>query len=34
MDPADARLAGLAYTLRVLTQSYADHPGYREEWRP
>lgn len=34
MDPADSRLAGLAYALRVLAQSYAEHPDYREEWRP
>ena len=34
MDPADARLAGLGYALRVLAQSYAGHPGYRAEWRP
>lgn len=34
MDPADARFAGLAYTLRVLAQSYFEHPEYREEWRP
>jgi hypothetical protein len=26
MDPADA--------LRVLAQSYAEHPAYRQEWRP
>jgi hypothetical protein len=34
MDPADPRFAGLTYTLRVLAQSYAGHPEYREEWRP
>ncbi|MFE6498004.1 DUF6221 family protein [Streptomyces sp. NPDC057748] len=34
MDPSDARLAGLLHALRVLSQSYAEHPGYREEWRP
>ncbi|MGX5185908.1 DUF6221 family protein [Streptomyces avermitilis] len=32
MDPADVRLAGLAYALRVFTQSYAEHPDYRQEW--
>ncbi|MFE4357794.1 MULTISPECIES: DUF6221 family protein [Streptomycetaceae] len=34
MDPSDPRAAGLAYALRVLAQSYHDHPGYREQWRP
>ncbi|MFF8481174.1 DUF6221 family protein [Streptomyces antibioticus] len=34
MDLADSRSAGLAYTLRVLAQSYAEHPAYRQEWRP
>ncbi|MER6141663.1 DUF6221 family protein [Streptomyces sparsogenes] len=34
MDPADARHAGLAYALRVLAQAYAEHPDYRQEWRP
>ncbi|WP_334581246.1 DUF6221 family protein [Streptomyces sp. B21-108] len=34
MDPSDSRVAGLAYALRVLAQSYDEHPGYREEWRP
>ncbi|MEW2131878.1 DUF6221 family protein [Streptomyces sp. NPDC005435] len=34
MDPADARHEGLTYALRVLTQSYAEHPDYRREWRP
>ncbi|MFE5829441.1 DUF6221 family protein [Streptomyces sp. NPDC056488] len=34
MDPADPRFAGLIYTLRVLAQSYAEHPDYCEEWRP
>ncbi|MFE7674241.1 DUF6221 family protein [Streptomyces albidoflavus] len=34
MAPADPRSAGLAYALRVLVQSYAEHPDYREEWRP
>jgi hypothetical protein len=33
-DPADVRHAGLAYALRVLAQSYDEHPGYRQEWRP
>ncbi|MEV7977043.1 DUF6221 family protein [Streptomyces sp. NPDC086519] len=34
MDPTDSRIPGLAYALRVLAQSYAERPGYREEWRP
>lgn len=34
MAPSDPRSAGLAHALRVLAQSYADHPAYREEWRP
>nr|WP_240925326.1 DUF6221 family protein [Streptomyces sp. 196(2019)] len=34
MDPSDARFVGLRHALRVLAQSYAGHPGYREEWRP
>ncbi|MET8413584.1 DUF6221 family protein [Streptomyces sp. NPDC005195] len=34
MDPSDTRLAGLRYVLRVLAQSYAEHPDYRAEWRP
>lgn len=34
MDPSDSRTAGLAYALRVLSQSYAEHPDYRNEWRP
>ncbi|MFE3617876.1 DUF6221 family protein [Streptomyces anulatus] len=34
MDPSDSRSAGLAYALRVLAQSYAEHPAYRPEWRP
>ncbi|WP_344085688.1 DUF6221 family protein [Luedemannella helvata] len=34
MDAPDERFAGLAYAVRVLAQSYADHPEYREEWRP
>ncbi|MFE7509917.1 DUF6221 family protein [Streptomyces sp. NPDC057540] len=34
MDPADSRAAGLAYALRVLGQSYAEHSAYRQEWRP
>ncbi|MFB6904883.1 DUF6221 family protein [Streptomyces bacillaris] len=34
MDPSDARFVGLRHALRVLAQSYAEHPGYREEWRP
>ncbi|MEU5575690.1 DUF6221 family protein [Streptomyces coeruleorubidus] len=24
----------MAYALRVLSQSYAEHPAYRQEWRP
>ncbi|MGW1713744.1 DUF6221 family protein [Streptomyces sp. NPDC002156] len=34
MAPTDPRTVGLAYALRVLAQSYAEHPGYRQEWRP
>ena len=34
MDPSEGRFAGLGYALRVLAESYAEHPGYREEWRP
>lgn len=34
MAPSDPRSAGLAYALRVLAQSYAEHPAYREEWHP
>ncbi|MEU8116731.1 DUF6221 family protein [Micromonospora sp. NPDC048986] len=34
MDPGDERFAGLAYALRVLVQSYNEHPDYRKEWRP
>ncbi|MFJ3799929.1 DUF6221 family protein [Streptomyces sp. NPDC090088] len=34
MDPSDSRSAGLAYALRVLAQSYAEHPAYQWEWRP
>ncbi|MFE9137777.1 DUF6221 family protein [Streptomyces sp. NPDC007355] len=34
MDPADARYAGLAYALKVLAQSYAEHTDYRQEWLP
>ncbi|MFE4547301.1 DUF6221 family protein [Streptomyces sp. NPDC056785] len=34
MDPADSRKEGLTYTIRVLAQSYADHPAYLQEWRP
>ncbi|MFD3666264.1 DUF6221 family protein [Streptomyces sp. NPDC058659] len=34
MDPTDPRFAGLTYALRVLAQSYAEHPDYRREWRP
>ncbi|MDX3265605.1 DUF6221 family protein [Streptomyces sp. MI02-2A] len=34
MEPADARHAGLTYALKVLAQSYAEHPHYRQEWRP
>ncbi|MGW7458315.1 DUF6221 family protein [Streptomyces sp. NPDC054797] len=34
MAPSDSRSAGLAYALRVLGQSYAEHPAYQQEWRP
>ncbi|MFI7292063.1 hypothetical protein ACIBRY_36340 [Streptomyces anulatus] len=34
MDPAKARHAGLAYALKVVAQSYAEHPDCRQEWLP
>ncbi|WP_228974729.1 DUF6221 family protein [Streptomyces sp. DH12] len=34
MDPSDSRSAGPAYALRVLGQSYTEHPDYQQEWRP
>jgi phosphoribosyl 1,2-cyclic phosphodiesterase len=34
MNPEDPRSIGLAYALRVLAQSYAEHPDYRKEWLP
>lgn len=34
MDPADSRHTGLAHALKMLAQSYAEHPQYRQEWRP
>ncbi|MEW2427863.1 DUF6221 family protein [Micromonospora sp. NPDC047644] len=34
MAPGDERSVGLAYALRVLGQSYNEHPDYRKEWRP
>ncbi|MFE9679394.1 DUF6221 family protein [Streptomyces sp. NPDC006259] len=34
MDPSDSRSVGLGYALRVLGQSYAEHPAYQYEWRP
>ncbi|MFI6017390.1 DUF6221 family protein [Streptomyces sp. NPDC051287] len=34
MAPSDSRSGGLAYALRVLGQSYAEHPSYQREWRP
>lgn len=34
MDPSNSRSAGLAYALRVLAQSDAEYPAYRQEWRP
>ncbi|MFJ6011688.1 DUF6221 family protein [Streptomyces sp. NPDC092952] len=34
MDPTDPRRTGLDHALRVLAQSYAEHPDYREAWRP
>ncbi|MGW6984864.1 DUF6221 family protein [Streptomyces sp. NPDC054932] len=34
MAPSDSRSAGLAHALRVLGQSYAEHPAYQQEWRP
>ncbi|MFG2993395.1 DUF6221 family protein [Streptomyces sp. NPDC048257] len=32
--PVTLRSAGLAYAIRVLAQPYAEHPAYRQEWRP
>jgi hypothetical protein len=38
IDPCDAHDANLSTipcdTLRLLALPYADHPDYREEWRP
>ncbi|MEW2347990.1 DUF6221 family protein [Streptomyces sp. NPDC006684] len=34
LAPSDSRSVGLAYALRVLGQSYAEHPAYRREWCP
>ncbi len=34
MPPSDTRSAGLAYALRVLGQSYIEHPDYQQKWRP
>ncbi|WNM37351.1 DUF6221 family protein [Micromonospora halotolerans] len=34
MDRTDERVTGLTYALRVLAQSYDEHPDYRDEWRP
>ncbi|MEU0297995.1 hypothetical protein ABZ252_00720 [Streptomyces sp. NPDC006175] len=34
MDASDSRSTGLAYALRVLGQSYAEHPGYEPQWCP
>ncbi|MFJ7280530.1 DUF6221 family protein [Kitasatospora sp. NPDC098663] len=34
MDSSDPRFTGLTYALRVLAQSYVEHPDYRAEWRP
>ncbi|MEU8789780.1 DUF6221 family protein [Streptomyces sp. NPDC048643] len=34
MDPSDSRSVGLAYALRILGQSYAEHSAYQQEWRP
>ncbi|MEU6157385.1 DUF6221 family protein [Streptomyces sp. NPDC047130] len=34
MNPSDSRSAGLAYALRVLGQSYSEHPAYQQKWRP
>lgn len=30
IDPSASRPAGLAYAVRVLTQSYGEHPVYRQ----
>ncbi|MEV4969826.1 DUF6221 family protein [Streptomyces scopuliridis] len=34
MDRSDSRSTGLAYAIRILAQSYAEHSDYREAWRP
>ncbi|MGW6877732.1 DUF6221 family protein [Streptomyces xanthophaeus] len=34
MDPSDPRSPGLAHALRVLAQSYDEHPDYSQEWPP
>ncbi|WP_313906156.1 DUF6221 family protein [Streptomyces sp. 130] len=34
MGASDSRSAGLACALRVLGQSYPEHPAYQQEWRP
>ncbi|MEU9073967.1 DUF6221 family protein [Kitasatospora sp. NPDC048538] len=34
MDRSDPRSVGLAHALRVLAQAYAEHPDFREQWRP
>jgi hypothetical protein len=31
---AGGRFVGLRTAVRLLALPYADHPGYREEWRP
>ncbi|WP_326778187.1 DUF6221 family protein [Streptomyces sp. NBC_01445] len=33
MDPADSRHPGRNHAIRVLAQSYAEHPAYQQEWR-
>ncbi|MEU5138145.1 DUF6221 family protein [Streptomyces californicus] len=34
MASSDSRSDGLTYALRVLGQSYAEHPAYQQNWRP
>lgn len=34
MDASDPRAAGLAHALRVLGQSYVEHPAYQQGWCP
>lgn len=34
MPSSDSGLDGLAYALRVLVQSYAEHFSSQQKWRP